>query len=56
MMIVFARLLWEYDMRRADYKSDWAEGDYSSTEYALKDHLTAWKEGPVLRFSPRLKP
>ncbi|KAJ6441493.1 carboxylesterase [Purpureocillium lavendulum] len=55
MMIVFARMLWEFDLRRADYKSDWATGDCNPTEYTLKDHVTAWKEGPVLRFRPRLQ-
>lgn len=52
-MIVFARLLWEFDIRRADYDEDWAEKDFRPTEYALKDHLTAHKEGPILRFQVR---
>ncbi|RFU80507.1 cytochrome p450 [Trichoderma arundinaceum] len=52
-MIVFARLLWDFDFRRADSELGWEEHDMKPTEYALKDHLTAWKEGPVLRFKPR---
>ena len=48
MMIVFARLLWEFDLRRATNDPDWQEKDLIPTEYALKDHLTALKEGPIL--------
>ena len=48
MMIVFARLLWQFDLRRATNDSDWEGKALVPTEYALKDHLTAWKEGPIL--------
>ncbi|KYK57384.1 cytochrome P450 [Drechmeria coniospora] len=52
-MIVFARLIWEFDLRRADSDFDWMEKDCTPTEYALRDHLTAWKEGPILSIRPR---
>lgn len=55
LMLVFARLFMEFDMMRADSFPGWERGDATPTEYALKDHLTAWKEGPVLRFRPRSK-
>ena len=52
-MLTFARLFLEFDFRRADQAPEWVEGDYQPTEYVLKDHVTAWKEGPILCFSPR---
>jgi cytochrome P450 len=52
-MIVFARLFWEFDFRREDSQPGWEEQDIKPTEYLLKDHVTAWKEGPVLRFKSR---
>lgn len=53
MMLAFARLLLDFDLRRADNEPGWEEQDLESTEYSLKDHLTAWKDGPVLRLRSR---
>lgn len=52
-MLVFARLLWDFDLRRADSHPGWEDEGHTPTEYALKDHLTAQKEGPLLCFKPR---
>lgn len=53
-MLTFARLLWEFDMRRAG--SDelwWMVHDTETAEYMLKDHVTGQKEGPLVCFRPR---
>jgi cytochrome P450 len=52
-MLTFARLFLLFDLRRADSDEDWLNQGLEPTEYPLKDHLTAWKEGPVLRLRPR---
>lgn len=52
-MLVFARLLWEFDFRRSQSDPDWLNHDHSPTEFVLKDHLTAQKEGPILSFRAR---
>ncbi|ORY69073.1 putative cytochrome P450 [Pseudomassariella vexata] len=53
--LTFARLLWEFDVRRADSVSFPGEGnDTRPTQYVLKDHVTGKKEGPVLCFRRRL--
>lgn len=52
-MLVFARLLWEFDLRRAESDPGWEDEGHTATEYALKDHLTAQKDGPILCFRPR---
>lgn len=49
-MLVFARLLWEFDLRRAESRPGWEDEDHKPNEYPLKDHLTAQKEGPSLSF------
>ena len=54
-MLTFARLLWEFDFRRADSENTPgdASGGSTPTQYVLKDHVTGQKEGPVLCFHPR---
>ncbi|KUI61166.1 Versicolorin B desaturase [Cytospora mali] len=54
-MLTFARLLWEFDFRRAhDDEMWWEAGDVDPAEYVLKDHVTGQKEGPLLCFRPRI--
>ncbi|KUI71279.1 Versicolorin B desaturase [Cytospora mali] len=54
-MLTFARLLWEFDFRRAhDDEMWWAADDVDQAEYVLKDHVTGQKEGPLLCFRPRI--
>ncbi|KAI0421807.1 cytochrome P450 [Xylaria grammica] len=55
-MLTYARLLWEFDFRRADAEpatqgrmDDGAE----PSEYTLKDHVAGRGEGPILCFKPR---
>ena len=55
-MLTFARLLYEFDIRRADSSPSWAEPGESETEpseYPLRDHVSARKEGPLLVFRRR---
>lgn len=53
-MLTFARLLWEFDFRRADAEGSWCDaGDAEPAEYMLKDHVTGQKEGPLLCFRSR---
>ncbi|KAL4751046.1 hypothetical protein BDW72DRAFT_193314 [Aspergillus terricola var. indicus] len=54
-MLTFARLLWEFDIRRAGSAPSWADGEAETVpaEYSLKDHVSARKEGPLLCFRPR---
>lgn len=52
-MLTFSRLLWEFDIRRADSDPSWTALDVHPTEYTTKDHVSAVKEGPVLKFTPR---
>ncbi|KAI0551333.1 cytochrome P450 [Xylaria curta] len=58
-MLTYARLLWEFDFRRAadDKQTCKIKGedddDVPLTEYVLKDHLTGQNQGPVLRFRAR---
>ncbi|EXU95949.1 cytochrome P450 [Metarhizium robertsii] len=53
-MLTFARILWEFDLCRADVGKSWLESsDAEPPEYMLQDHVTGHKEGPVLRFRPR---
>ncbi|KID82713.1 Cytochrome P450 [Metarhizium guizhouense ARSEF 977] len=53
-MLTFARILWEFDLCRADVGKSWLESsDAEPPEYMLQDHVTGHKEGPLLRFRPR---
>ncbi|KAL7896740.1 cytochrome P450 [Trichoderma sp. SZMC 28014] len=52
-MITFARLLWEFDLRRADNEPGWEEKDIKPVEYKFRDHVSARKDGPVVCFKPR---
>ncbi|KAF2158801.1 hypothetical protein M409DRAFT_71434 [Zasmidium cellare ATCC 36951] len=54
-MVTFARLLFEFDIRRADSAPSWSEDGVETmpAEYALEDHVSARKEGPVLCFRSR---
>ncbi|RFU28592.1 hypothetical protein B7463_g7742, partial [Scytalidium lignicola] len=55
--LLFARLLWEYDMRL--YAGAWINGKRSGDgkeplkEYALVDLFISWKNGPLLEFRRR---
>jgi cytochrome P450 len=53
-MLTFSRLLWEFDIRRADADPGWEKQDVHPSEYRTKDHVSARKEGPVLKFQPRI--
>ncbi|KAL6231525.1 hypothetical protein BDW75DRAFT_247842 [Aspergillus navahoensis] len=56
-MLTFARILWEFDIRRAGSAPSWpgADGEAETVpaEYPLKDHVSARKEGPLLCFRSR---
>ncbi|QKX59054.1 uncharacterized protein TRUGW13939_06184 [Talaromyces rugulosus] len=52
-MLTFSRLLWEFDIRREDADPSWDESDVHPSEYTTKDHVSARKEGPILKFQPR---
>jgi cytochrome P450 len=59
MMATFAVVLFRLDFKMAD--SDTAGGKpgkeygrHRSSEYQLRDHITSAKEGPMLRFRPRV--
>jgi len=54
-MLTFSRLLWEFDIRRADADPGWEKQDVRPSQYATKDHVSARKEGPVLMFQPRIQ-
>lgn len=54
-MLTLARLLWEFDIRRADSEEGWEAKDITPAEYELKEHITAHKKGPLLRFRPRFE-
>ncbi|KAI6782247.1 Isotrichodermin C-15 hydroxylase [Emericellopsis cladophorae] len=52
-MLVFARLLLDFDLKREGRSDDWVEQNLEASEYSLKDHLTAWKDGPTVCLRPR---
>lgn len=53
-MLTFAHILWEFDLRRTDADELWWESDDADPpEYMLRDHVTGQKEGPVLYFRTR---
>ncbi|KAL6897582.1 cytochrome P450 [Trichoderma evansii] len=52
-MLTFARLLWEFDIPRADNEPGWEKQDIKPLEYKFRDHVSARKDGPVVRFKPR---
>ncbi|KAM0450923.1 hypothetical protein ACHAO4_006315 [Trichoderma viride] len=52
-MLTFSRLLWEFDLRRADNEPGWEEKDITPIEYKFRDHVSARKDGPVVCFKPR---
>lgn len=52
-MLTFSRLLWEYEISRADAPPNWTELDLHPSEYETKDYVSARKEGPLLKFKPR---
>ncbi|KAL4905501.1 hypothetical protein BDW74DRAFT_185052 [Aspergillus multicolor] len=54
-MLTFARLLFEFDIRRAGSSPSWPDDGVETvpTAYTLKDHVVGWKEGPLLCFRPR---
>ncbi|EED13059.1 cytochrome P450, putative [Talaromyces stipitatus ATCC 10500] len=54
-MLTFSRLLWEFDIRRADADPNWPELNVQPSEYTTKDHVSAVKEGPILKFKPRFQ-
>jgi cytochrome P450 len=54
MMLTLVVLLREFDFRRADEDETWETKDTVPTEYELKEHITSSREGPLLRFRPRL--
>lgn len=56
MMLTLAVLLWEFDWRRGDQDESWETKDTAppTTEYELKEHITSHREGPILRFRPRV--
>ncbi|EFY94492.2 Cytochrome P450 CYP5334A1 [Metarhizium robertsii ARSEF 23] len=48
-MLTFARILWEFDLCRADVGKSWLESsDAEPPEYMLQDHVTGHKEGPTV--------
>ena len=56
--IAIARLLWRFDIESVPTggKADlWKEGfAVREGEFRLMDHFTSRKEGPVVRFRPRI--
>lgn len=55
-MLTFARLLFEFDMRRADSIPTWARPGDAETipaEYSLKDHVSGKGKGPWLQYRSR---
>lgn len=54
-MLTLARLLWEFDIRRADSEEGWETKNITPMEYELKEHITSHKKGPLLRFRPRFE-
>jgi cytochrome P450 len=52
-MLLFARLFWEFDFRRAGADDSWLEQDVNPEEFIMKDYVTAQTTGPVLCFRPR---
>ncbi|KAL5119058.1 hypothetical protein ACEQ8H_002982 [Pleosporales sp. CAS-2024a] len=59
MMATFAVVLFRMDFKMADTdtaggKPGSAYGRHRTNEYQLRDHITSAKEGPMLRFRPRV--
>lgn len=55
-MLTFARLLFEFDIQRAEGATKRrTEGNKETIPYVLKDHVTGQKEGPILQFRPRFE-
>ncbi|KAL6859823.1 hypothetical protein ACO1O0_003847 [Amphichorda felina] len=54
-MLTFARLLFEFDFKRAEgaTKANIEMLDSQTIPYVLRDHVTGQKDGPMLRFRPR---
>jgi hypothetical protein len=59
MMATFAVVLFRMDFKMADTdtaggKPGSVYGRHRTSEYQLRDHITSAKEGPSLRFRPRV--
>ena len=52
-MLTFARLVFEFDIRRAEREPGWENLDYKPVEYKFLDHVSAKKDGPILSFRAR---
>ena len=53
-MLALARLIWEFDFRRADSDEYWETKDIKPTEYELKEHITSHHKGPILCLKSRV--
>ncbi|PWY70903.1 cytochrome P450 [Aspergillus heteromorphus CBS 117.55] len=47
-MLTVARMVWEFELRRAELGEEWVGTGVRAEEYVLEDHVTARKRGPVV--------
>ncbi|KAI9150038.1 Cytochrome P450 monooxygenase lcsN [Paramyrothecium foliicola] len=52
-MLTFARLLWEFDIKQAQNEPGWMNEDLNPVEYKFKDHVSARKDDLFVSFLPR---